>query len=267
MFSRKLISPILVLLLLATGCSSPATVVSKPTDTLPPPTPTAISSETLMVPIPPQDTPVQASAGLIKIRFEQPIRVIPDALNPESQPAEIIAQYRDITSTMSEAWAGGTTSKAGAFSLLIDPASNDKTISLIFPVHVKITKKDVSIENLNLIVPMGGGGGAGGDFRIFSELMLQDGEYDLPPTDPNPALLSPLFPYTFNVTCSQPGAFDLTFAIPYSLGDASVTEELTDMYTVSIICPLSLTLWGEQNGQLQKIVRLMFQNGEYIQQP
>jgi hypothetical protein len=228
MFSQKSKQFMFVLLLLVTGCGSPATVAPIPTNTPFPPAPTSVLTEVQVVPNQAQYVPAQASAGLIKIYFDHSIRLIPATLDPEKQSGEIAAQYQDVVSKRSETWAGGMISKEGSLLLQINPVSQDKIITLKYPVHLSVVQTNASVDNLNMIMPMGGGGGGGGDIKVFSRLPLQTGEFDLMPEDSNPTTLSFLFPYLFNVTCQQAGMFDLIFRIPYSVTDASGLQDFAD---------------------------------------
>ena len=121
-----------------------------------------------------------------------------------------------------------------------------------------------------MVAPMGGGGG--GDIKVFAPFPLQAGEFDVMPDDPSPVTLSlsdiPSFPYMFTMTCQQAGLFDLTFTIPYSVTEASGSQDRAAIYTVLFACPQSATVWGIGGLELQKMNQIVFQNGEYVvQQP
>ena len=256
---------LVLLFLFVAGCGSPAAATPPPADAnvSVPPTQISVPTEAPVVP-----TQAQSSAGLIKINFENVIRLIPAALNPEAQSGDIVSQYQAVISNSSNEWAGGAIARENVVSLRIAALSQDKTITLKYPIHASVIQKDVSVENLNMLVPMGGGGG-GEEVKEFSSAPLQTGEFDLMPMDLNPAALSfsnvPSMPYLVKMTCQQAGAFDLTFTIPYNVSD--MPGDFAETYTVSFICPQSVTVWGYGGPQLQKLNQLIFQNGEYVGQP
>lgn len=236
-------------------------------------TPTPVApTETQIIP-----TPTALEPDLIEAGFSPWDRLIPADLDPTTQSKEIAAEYESVNQDGSNSWAGaivGDYGDYGGFTLDIKPLTQKRMITLKYPVHVSIKLADASVDDLNLVNPLGGGGG--GSYKQFPLLPLQTGEYDLLPDDPSPVdLVLPDMPdlsYYFTASCRQAGRFDLTFTIPYSVTEPSGIRQRVKIYMVSLVCPQSAVLWalthdGNDIAYLEKMSQWVFEDGHYIQKP
>jgi len=263
MLTKKSILFLLILLLLTSGCATPAPGTPVPTGMntpIAPASPTA-SAEAQVVPT--QD----AQPDLIKVGLLDSFRVIPANLDPVSQAQEITSQYRSVTTGSSETWAGGTVMAGHRFSLVIDSLSQSaqESITLKVPIHLTITAANTSADGLNILAPMGGGGGGGITFPVMP---LKPGEFDLMPDNPGPVILTADMPgnsYDLDMSCQQAGVFDLKFNIPYAVSAAAGTQERAMIYSISLACPQNETVWmlDSVTGQITNRGQWALQNGQY----
>ena len=261
----------LLVLIFVVACASPAQiVVSSPTpiDT------GALPSPVITTDVPPAD-PGTSFVPLIKIKvgFIDPIRVIPADFDPSAQAAEIISQYQQILSSESEIWYGGTVTGSHTFSLSMSTLSQDpaERVKLQFPIHLIISRTEEPAEGVNIIHPVGGGGG--GEALAFPGFDLKIGEMDLIPDNDMSFDLqannSPSITLDFTVTCKETGVYKMEFSsIPYTVTNSEGTNSASSYYIISLVCPHSLTQWPWYGDtQLNQSIPWIFENGQYIQQP
>ena len=265
MNNPKLSRFVTLVLMVVAGCAAP------PYTSTPSPAPIDTSA---LIPSATAD-PGTSFVPLIKIKigFIDAARVIPASLDPSTQAAEVISQYQQILSSESEIWYGGTVTGKHTFSLNISTLSQDpaETVQLQFPIYVIISRTEEPVDGVNIIHPMGGGGG--GDLLTFPGFELQDGEMDLFPDTGMPFDLqvnnSPSVTLDFTATCKETGVYKIEFSsIPYTVTNNEGTNSASSYYIISLVCPQSLAQWpwfGDT--QLGQSVRWLFDNGEYIQQP
>ena len=261
--------PLILIFMLVAGCAAP-TEASSPA---PINTSTPLSSATATF-------SATADAGTsfvpiikIKLGFNDSIRVIPSNLDPNTQAAEIISQYQQVLSNQSEIWYGGTISGTHSFSFEVSTLSQDpgETVALQFPIHLILSRTNEPVDGVNIISPMGGGGG--GEALVFQDFGLQAGEMDLVPDNSTPFALqvdnTPSVYFDFAASCQQAGVYKLEFSIPYTITDNAGTQlDASSFYIVSLVCAQTAThwLWDGEN-QMMQAGRWIFQNGQYVQQP
>lgn len=214
---------------------------------------------------------------MLELGLSTPVRLIPENLDPTSQVSGIISQYQHVTKENSEIWYGGTLAGDHDFGLIVGTLSEDpsETVRLQFPIHLKITKTAEPVDEMNIISSASEVGG-GKDSLVFSDLELQEGEWDLLPEDPAPLELradkTPSVSYNFQAVCNSPGVYRFDFTIlPYTFVEADGTEiQASSYFIISLACPRSFTSWtwnGESDAALEKSGSFIFQDGRYVPQP
>jgi len=260
----------LSMLLLVTACNAETTPEPQmPTST--------ISVEPISTPLPTETNSVTESVSiseldLIAVKFIDPERVVPADLDPVTQAQAVVSQYLQTTGDGSNLWAGGSIMDSNHFFLEVEALSHDSPnlISVTFPLHLSITEEADSLTDLNILSPMGGGGG--GIAKNFPSLPLQAGEFELIPDDPTSVILMKAveqLSYNFTMSCLQSGVFDLQFEIPYSVTGNMTEAEHTFEYGIQVVCPESATLWllsDPDSGQIENGGRWFFQDGRYVLQ-
>ena len=275
MFKNKYSMIFITGILLLSGCAS-KTAAEAPMPSV------AVSEEVLPTLAPtsiplPSETPMVAQVETdlfdpVTVKFVSGERVVPADMDLVSLPQEVVAQYTQVIADGSNSWAGASIKDANHFLLQIDATDPNAAdlLKVFFPIHLSIKNFNAPLNDVNLLMPMSGGGGV---MKSFAPLALQAGEYDFLPDDPSPLILKKdveeIF-YLFHMPCVQSGAFDLNFTIPYTLMGNQVERDYTYEYTVQLICPQSVNLWilpHEMEGEIENGGRWVFQGDRYVQQP
>ncbi len=258
-----------ILILTLVGCGI------KSTTKIPPGTP--MPSAQTVVESTPADVILSSGMGsmLLEGKVIYDARAIPADLDPATQFDLVLNQYQTAKQDDSQhlRWFLGALGTPTNFYLIFTSRTKatEETIRLVFPLEVIVHQTEGSVENMNFIAPLFGGGG--GAMVTFPSIRLTPGRtlwqpFSLQYTDISP-LEMPEAVYDMTVECAQPGVFNIHINQTYttSLNGVSFTQVMP--YDVILACPNSATVWmfNPDTEKLETTQQMHFNNGKYDYQP